>query len=139
MTHEERLKEYVKNDIAYQEYKTNNKKHIKEYTRLCFSLSRDIEWALGEIKHLRELQKSMDQQYEELEQENKQLCNEIDIWNDKYNAVDRDRNKYKSILDEIREECNSVIGNPEHTIVSKNQLMKIVLQILDKAKNDENN
>lgn len=44
----------------------------------------------------------------------------------------------ENIRKEAIEECKSVIGNPEHTIVSKNELMKIMLNILNKggASND---
>ena len=42
----------------------------------------------------------------------------------------------ESIINEVKEECKSVIGNPEHTIVSKNELMKIMLSILNKGDNN---
>ena len=41
----------------------------------------------------------------------------------------------ENIRKEAIEECKSVIGNPEHTIVSKNELMKIMLNILNKGDN----
>ena len=44
------------------------------------------------------------------------------------------RKKYEKIINEAIEECKSVIGNPEHTIVSKNELMKIQLKILQGEK-----
>lgn len=50
---EKRLREYIENDIAYQEYKTNDKKHLKDYERLCFSISRDIENVLNENQQLK--------------------------------------------------------------------------------------
>lgn len=34
-------------------------------------------------------------------------------------------------------QCESVIGNPEYAIVSKNELMKIMLEILKGEPNDE--
>ena len=42
----------------------------------------------------------------------------------------------ENIRKEAIEECKSVIGNPEHTIVSKNELMKIMLNILNKGDNN---
>lgn len=46
-----------------------------------------------------------------------------------------ERDELKNIINEAKEECKSVIGNPEHTIVSKNELMKIMLNILNKGDN----
>lgn len=43
----------------------------------------------------------------------------------------------ENIRKEAIEECKSVIGNPEHTIVSKNELMKIMLSILNKGSEKE--
>ena len=47
-----------------------------------------------------------------------------------------ERDELKNIINEAKEECKSVIGNPEHTIVSKNELMKIMLNILNKGDNN---
>ena len=66
MSSEQRLIEYIENDKAYQKYKSN-KIFETDFERFCFVHCQDIEWVLGEIKHLRELQKSMDKQHEELE------------------------------------------------------------------------
>lgn len=46
-------------------------------------------------------------------------------------------NRLKNIINEAKEECKSVIGNPEHTIVSKNELMKLMLNILNKGDSNE--
>lgn len=48
-----------------------------------------------------------------------------------------ERDELKNIINEAKEECKSVIGNPEHTIVSKNELMKLMLNILNKGENNE--
>ena len=40
-------------------------------------------------------------------------------------------NKYKIVLDKIKEKCLSIKGNPEHTIVSKNELVKQFLELLE--------
>ena len=45
--------------------------------------------------------------------------------------------RLNNIINEAKEECKSVIGNPEHTIVSKNELMKLMLNILNKGDNNE--
>ena len=39
--------------------------------------------------------------------------------------------KYKEVLDKIKEKCLSIKGNPEHTIVSKNELVKQFLELLE--------
>lgn len=44
-----------------------------------------------------------------------------------------ERDELKNIINEAKEECKSVIGNPEHTIVSKNELMKLMLNTLNKG------
>ena len=43
----------------------------------------------------------------------------------------------ENIINEAKEECKSVIGNPEHTIVSKNELMKLMLNTLNKGDKNE--
>lgn len=48
-----------------------------------------------------------------------------------------ERDELKNIINEAKEECKSVIGNPEHTIVSKNELMKLMLDTLNKGGNNE--
>ena len=48
-----------------------------------------------------------------------------------------ERDELKNIINEAKEECKSVIGNPEHTIVSKNELMKLMLNTLNKGDNNE--
>ena len=40
-------------------------------------------------------------------------------------------NKQKEVLDKIKEKCLSIKGNPEHTIVSKNELVKQFLELLE--------
>lgn len=42
-----------------------------------------------------------------------------------------ERTKYKIVLDKIKEKCLSIKGNPEHTIVSKNELVKQFLELLE--------
>ena len=37
----------------------------------------------------------------------------------------------KEVLDKIKEKCLSIKGNPEHTIVSKNELVKQFLELLE--------
>ena len=41
------------------------------------------------------------------------------------------KDKYKEVLDKIKEKCLSIKGNPEHTIVSKNELVKQFLELLE--------
>lgn len=63
----------------------------------------------------------------------------------KYNKITLNLNEFEKILNyieqleniinEAKEECKSVIGNPEHTIVSKNELMKLMLNTLNKGDN----
>lgn len=48
-----------------------------------------------------------------------------------------ERDELKNIINEAKEECKSVIGNPEHTIVSKNELMKLMLNTLNKGDTNE--
>lgn len=48
-----------------------------------------------------------------------------------------ERDELKNIINEAKEECKSVIGNPEHTIVSKNELMKLMLNTLNKGDKNE--
>lgn len=48
-----------------------------------------------------------------------------------------ERDELKNIINEAKEECKSVIGNPEHTIVSKNELMKLMLSTLNKGDSNE--
>ncbi len=50
---------------------------------------------------------------------------------------DKEIQRLNNIINEAKEECKSVIGNPEHTIVSKNELMKLMLNILNKGDNNE--
>ena len=78
-----------------------------------------------------------------LQQENKVKTIHIETLNEilNYENIRNDRlqeeNKIlKEIINEAKAECISVIGNPEHTIVSKNKLMKILLNILKGS--DEN-
>ena len=74
--------------------------------------------------------KSLQQKVEQLEKEKDYL--------DDYNRHLHNENKQlENIRKEAIEECKSVIGNPEHTIVSKNELMKIMLNILNKGDNKE--
>ena len=40
-------------------------------------------------------------------------------------------NKQKEVLNKIKEKCLSIKGNPEHTIVSKNELVKQFLELLE--------
>ena len=47
--------------------------------------------------------------------------------------------RLNNIINEAKEECKSVIGNPEHTIVSKNELMKLMLNTLNKGDSNGNN
>ena len=42
-----------------------------------------------------------------------------------------ERDKYKIVLDKIKEKCLSIKGNPEHTIVSNNELVKQILELLE--------
>lgn len=39
--------------------------------------------------------------------------------------------KQKEVLDKIKEKCLSIKGNSEHTIVSKNELVKQFLELLE--------
>lgn len=48
-----------------------------------------------------------------------------------------ERDELENIINEAKEECKSVIGNPEHTIVSKNELMKLMLNTLNKGDKNE--
>ena len=48
-----------------------------------------------------------------------------------------ERDELKNIINEAKEECKSVIGNPEHTIVSKNELMKLMLNTLNKGSEEK--
>ena len=52
---------------------------------------------------------------------------------DYINNLQQKVKQLENIRKEAIEECKSVIGNPEHTIVSKNELMKIMLNILNKG------
>lgn len=74
------------------------------------------------------------QQYqEELEYEhycNEQLRNKITNLEYKIKRLEED-NKQKQVLDKIKEKCLSIKGNPEHTIVSKNELVKQFLELLE--------
>lgn len=45
--------------------------------------------------------------------------------------VFKQNEKYKEVLDKIKEKCLSIKGNPEHTIVSKNELVKQFLELLE--------
>ena len=60
----------------------------------------------------------------ELDKQNKQLGVELSLTKDKLN-------KTLFILDKIKEKCLSIKGNPEHTIVSKNELVKQFLELLE--------
>ena len=40
-------------------------------------------------------------------------------------------NKQKEVLNKIKDKCLSIKGNPEHTIVSKNELVKQFLELLE--------
>lgn len=48
-----------------------------------------------------------------------------------------ERDRLNNIINEAKEECKSVIGNPEHTIVSKNELMKLMLNTLNKGSEEK--
>ena len=50
---------------------------------------------------------------------------------DKLSRIKDERDKYEKILDKIKEKCLSIKGNPEHTIVSKNELVKQFLELLE--------
>ena len=50
---------------------------------------------------------------------------------DKLSRIKDERDKYKIVLDKIKEKCLSIKGNPEHTIVSKNELVKQFLELLE--------
>lgn len=42
----------------------------------------------------------------------------------------------EEVFDKIKEKCLSIKGNPEHTIVSKNELVKQFLELLEEIENE---
>ena len=109
---EQRLREYIENDRAYQEYKL--KKPTSEYIRLHISLCRDIENILDE---------------------NQQLKNDNAVM--KANLIqirDERLERYKTVLDEIREYINKCcfIENGEKVVFQED-----IEEILDKVKENE--
>jgi len=155
MTHEESLKEYVEKDKIYQKYKLGVFPE-SDFERYCFKHCEDIEWALGEIKHLRELQKSMDKQYAELEkdyrdeadetikltelwkkaaQENQQLKENNQSYQEEMCKSWEKVDKYKSVLDEIREYIKyNATSNYFDADTNMFRREVDILQILDKVK-----
>ena len=51
---------------------------------------------------------------------------------DYYFEQQKEIDRLNNIINEIREQCKSVIGNPEYTIVSKNELCKQFLETIEK-------
>lgn len=99
------------------------------------------------LDYITNLQQKVEQLEKELNQEKEEYAGLHKVLNNKEeefekenynNVVEISRLKRKveqleNIRKEAIEECKSVIGNPEHTIVSKNELMKIMLDILNKG------
>lgn len=51
---------------------------------------------------------------------------------EKYIEVkEQECNELQETLDKIKDKCLSIKGNPEHTIVSKNELVKQFLELLE--------
>ena len=108
---EERLREYIESDKAYQEYKT--KKPSSDYKRLHFSLCEDIENVLEKLNIFKE--------------EYYKTVQERDYWLNKCAESEYLLYEREQILDEIREYCMKgypYVENASHDI----------LQILDKVK-----
>ena len=61
---------------------------------------------------------------------------EIELEDKAYNELKIAYNKLQDRINNAIGQCESVIGNPEHTIVSKNELMKITLEMLKGDKNE---
>lgn len=49
----ERLKEYVKEDIVYQDYKNNKIMNANDFEKFCIQHCKDIEELLNENKQLK--------------------------------------------------------------------------------------
>lgn len=52
--YKERLKEYVKTDIVYQDFKQNETKKINDFEKFCVEHCQDIEKLLEENKKLKQ-------------------------------------------------------------------------------------
>lgn len=74
-----------------------------------------------------------------------EVCNSCSLYevktqfkklHNRYKKQRRELDERNNMIREIADMCNSVIGNPENTIVSKNQLMKLILNIIDRRNNE---
>ena len=140
---EERLREYI-NDREYQEYKKTHTEY-QEYERFCFSHRRDIENVLDELKELRAKLECVESLATfNMPNNIAMVCMfKADYERNKYEYETID--KYKSVLDEIREyiENNSLYEEEydydyEETMylsgISDEKAKEDLLQILDKVK-----
>lgn len=55
MTSKERLLEYIKADVVYQEWKQNKDKEFSDFERFCIQHCEDIKEILKENKQLKKL------------------------------------------------------------------------------------
>ena len=53
----------------------------------------------------------------------------VPVTDETFDGNFNEENRFRE--DEIKESCKSVIGNPEYSIVSKNKLMKIMLDKIE--------
>lgn len=110
----ERLREYIENDIIYQDYKKRNKEP-SDFERFCFVHCRDIENVLNENQQLKE------RHY--LIQGGRGNCKTLVL------MLQKENDKYKSILDEIREYVDNL---PFKDLIPIE--VKVIKKILDKVK-----
>ena len=105
MSEEKRL--IIENDLCMNKSKAQV---IKLYLDLMEQYNKEIE-------EYKEIEKSLNKEINKLTAESTE-------WESKCY-------KQKEVLDKIKEKCLSIKGNPEHTIVSKNELVKQFLELLE--------
>ena len=137
----ERLRKYIENDITYQDYKM--KKPIPQYLKLHTTLCEDIENVLEENQQLKEELKLVEAlTCFNMPNNTPMVCMfKADYERNKYEYETLD--KYKSVLDEIREyiENNkritgSYFNGKEYEYTNYELVCEPndILQILDKVK-----
>ena len=150
---EKSLREYIENDIVYQDYKKSNKEP-SDFERFCFVHCRDIENVLNEnqlLKSANNYLQNIIQEYKnppkyndikienlKLRQENQQLKEQLENASKNYTKYIQERD---NVLGEIREyvikhrQIYDIDGSIEKQIDEFDILAspKRILQILDKA------
>lgn len=77
MNYKERLREYVKNDVIYSEYKSG-KRDMSDFDKYCIEHCKDIESLLNEVQEQKEAIDKAIKLHNEFATKNALLCFETD-------------------------------------------------------------